>query len=352
MKKLCFLSLFISVSAFAFGGGGGGTASPSARYKGLDSVGVHFGGEGQVQIQFNCVPDEQATSDYGLCTCLTENAEFDYTSGKCTCKTGWEQKGTQCEFACTEIENCAEYDENCDCARCKAYYKLADNPNGDVYETGGEQDVKSAPYCVLYDKYDTECCPENMMFNGKDGCVCDWNSIWNEDKTGCTPCPDGKEADTYKRTECVNKCKPDQYHFPYFGMCYDCDGNLPVSTNTYECDRCAIQGASPRELSKVDSIQVTDDDRYCVLVCKDTEFRNDKGECISCSTKSSYNPQGDSCDRCSGRKMDGENCVLCAEDDKCECPENMVADGQGGCKCDSASVPNADGTAGCSLLSE
>ncbi len=121
-------SLFAASSVFAFGGGGGDSSSSPQRYQtGVDSFGTHFGGEGQVQIQFSCVDNEQATSDYGLCTCLTENAEFDYTSGKCTCKTGWTQKGASCELVCPEIENCAEYDENCGCQSCKTRYDLQDN---------------------------------------------------------------------------------------------------------------------------------------------------------------------------------------------------------------------------------
>ncbi len=186
MKKLYFLSLFISVSAFAFGGGGG-SSSGSARYEtGVDSFGTHFGGEGQVQIQFNCVPDEQAPTDWGLCTCLTENATFDYDLGKCTCKKGWRltKKGT-CEFPCEgefdivnangECETCPyktlPNDERTKCNPCYIAPVIAENECLTYSSTENGCDIIITPkpkgtYCMFY-------VGSSGLCDGQGNCLCD-----------------------------------------------------------------------------------------------------------------------------------------------------------------------------------
>ncbi len=330
LSTLAGLSFLASSLAFAFGGGGGSSSSSQRYNTGVDSFGAHFGGEGQVQIQFNCVPDEQATSDYGLCTCLTENAEFDYTSGKCTCKTGWTQKGTQCEFACTEIENCTEYNDDCTCKTC-----------ADISYPDDQGGCTACPNGALWTGEGTECypCPKGEFQNWKGGCIsCSATDGYlyvplSECTNTCanTEYP-RKSIDYYGENLCVLETCPEGYFRDKYGYCLACSTTkTSYDADADECSTACANSGYPR-------IMIGD---CCALeTCPEGHFRDIDGSCYPCfKAEVVYNTDATRCTNACNtsdspywRYPTGlSGCKLCQVGDQCTCPEGQTYQGNGQC---------------------
>ncbi len=326
--KSFLLSAFVTTSLLAAGsvlafGGGGGSSSSSQRYQtGVDSFGTHFGGEGQVQIQFNCVPDEQATSDYGLCTCLTENAEFDYTSGKCACKTGWIQKGASCELVCPEIENCAEYDADCECVKCgttsilNADGKCKACPKGYVSNQEGTKcDQCADGYFMLLNNQCVSCLEDNIAF------LVDWGGDYTPEvtKESCLTCDNRTVIDIYPYTGgrydyCVIKNCPTNSFRAADGLCYSCDktegGTIPPADPVAStCGDCS--NLEPR---------ISSTGLICYQKCSTgTVLDANSNSCVPCNYEGSFSTiTEEECTACTNpaREIDNNQCVLVCKSDE------------------------------------
>ncbi len=299
------LSFLASSLAFAFGGGGGGgTASPSARYKGVDSFGAHFGGSGQVEIEFTDCNDDKTSADYGLCTCLDPNAKYLIDAKKCVCKGGWKQEGKNCVFTCSgkEVDRCLEYDENCACISCQSGFSVV---SGICAFTPNFSGNLTPPYenCLTFSNgtctqcengyylQDTECvtsCSAGYYTKGT-SCVQDCGVGYKVDGSACVACG---TADINQKCGCGEnkvwngeKCVCKQ---GYFGSnCYSCDYNfnlnIPRDVTKEQCAACNYQNSShPREI-----ITNSYGEEFCAFTCAKGELRvvpslTGIGQCISC----------------------------------------------------------------------
>ncbi len=320
-------SLFAAGSAFAFGGGGGGDSSSSPqRYQtGVDSFGTHFGGEGQVQIQFNCVPDEQATSDYGLCTCLAENVEFDYDLGKCICNTGFIQKKDTCVFDITftgtldtPYNNCLVF-ANGVCQECTTNYYLKGSECVQNCGTSWKvaDDNKTCTQCDAGEKCD---CGNWKEADGNGGCVCTNIPNCTEQNTEtcgqCITCANGyykNVSETCTPANVVTNCeeyedctdlncackKCETAYFPNGDgsacvLCNTTDGYPMSSTDTDKCGQCD-ETDSKRKLHTNSQGETN-----CVLdiSCAATFAMDDNGVCKTCLTNEVFLTTSDECKKC------------------------------------------------------
>jgi len=156
MKKLgIVLLLLASTSAFAFGGGGGGQGRTHKWYRhGVDSIGVHIGGDGGADI-ITCKDDEELidgkclkkcgeglerNTDNTCTVCTNGNVYLSYNADPCGTTTPMNEAATGCE--CTNADGkCVsfEYDSgwNMICAA------------SDATPCKSNKDCASTEYCAL-----------------------------------------------------------------------------------------------------------------------------------------------------------------------------------------------------------
>ncbi len=171
-KTLLFTTmLLVATSAFAFGGIFGGGSHKSHTYNGVDSIGVHYNGEDQADIQTSC-PQHSEWSDI-----------------ECVCESGWTMDGNICRpnskpvcedegmYWCTTTQTCVA-DVNACMALCPD-----DRKCGDV--CCGEGNVCNP---------DTNtCCYQDLEGNMDEGMCCDssgsigYGTAENDWAGGCCP---------------------------------------------------------------------------------------------------------------------------------------------------------------------
>ncbi len=279
MKKLYFLSLFISVSAFAFGGGGG--SSGGQRYDtGVSSFGTHFGGNGNADVSFGCgdcaEPDE---TQGGVCVAKEEGKIYNPLTGKCvddlcynipktTCYLGcamdlttetavpeYAANGLKCttnnkqgacyEGGCDEcavqIENCATLGDNCTCTTCKAGFVLSEDktecacPSGTSLQANGH------------------CCPDGYRLS------IDSNNIGT-----CIACPAGTFQPAANQTACVS-CPPGTVSTGGVSICTPCQpGTFQDKAGQAKCEKCLAGYTSSAGASSCTCIHnYVSDDQIC-----------------------------------------------------------------------------------------
>ena len=189
MKKIFLftLAILISVTAFAFGGGGGGRVS--SQYKrGVSSYGIHFGGEGQVDIDIrDCDEDTETLVDRLCCP----NAHLAINGDTLTCcEAGYMPKGEANAQICCHPD---EVNKNGACAQPDC--KPCEVRNGE-----GQCVPKECGVCQECNESNGNCVPDTSL--NDESCVQYGQTgiCWNG---GCykNPCDGFVPQDCEKRCE-------------------------------------------------------------------------------------------------------------------------------------------------------
>ena len=263
MKKLLLVSLvlFISANVLAFGGGGSGRVA--SHYKsGVDSFGIHYGGDGDVEIDIRDCDDEGETWTGDQC-CPNSFVYIKNGYQKCCNDDGYKLQGGECIKTCPMGfvllgEDCVDLCENWDRDGAPTCARECD------WRTG----------LGIPESEDT-ICGNHMHCSGVDNlCVCDETFVLKDEYScGC----------------------PDQYVIES-GKCVSLCANYEATICKPSCDWTTGEGIPATDKPSCGTNKVCDTNGECVWAsCSDSnKERNDEtnGECL-CKNRNSHGCDAD-----------------------------------------------------------
>ena len=260
---------------------------------------------------------------------------YDTASKTISCNEGYEKHGTGCYVTC---HSCMDTNNKCwnngKCIECPAGCST-------------DRDCPGAQHCSS-----THCCPQNFEWSDTelaclksctktkdcydtlvcDGklCRCPTGQAYNKQYQVC--CNTGLTYDP-KTGVCVcidgNCCTENQVWDPDKKVCIskECDADIDCGENQICCpenDESCLQHTCICHAAYVRDPET----KKCILPCETDE------DCHAKCSNDELNCSSDKRCGCDpGKKLIGCTCYNCDKGEKCNCPGDMVADGEGHCGC-------------------
>ena len=292
------LVFFVSTEVSAFGGRRAGYYE--ALEKGLDSFGIHYGGNTQVDIKFEC-EDKNATPDiHGVCKC---NAGYKDENGVCVKDACANFKATDCIKTCTSLNGDATYTYGTFCSNgyfCNSN-RVCENPcydmtcqsctpkngeatfanqtNGSYCDDGACQSGTCVNMCIGK-TWDNEC----------QECDIHTGNITN--KSNDTLCPDDDGADNYicQSGSCTDPCT--------IGEHASFEPTACITGHHAENGACVLDYAEKgtQNCDPDHPTYVCDGEGVCT--CPEGWFLNSTESCIACSNYTAYEATAGACAKC------------------------------------------------------
>ncbi len=379
------LAILVTSSAFAFGGHGGSRKTSIYRGTGVDSIGVHIGGqkscpENRVRVNGVCVCVDgyddidgdclesclaaETRDDNNNCVCNHNNGYYGspgscqlcdddrkiIRNNQCVCDSQYDDINGTCYLKCNANETRDE-GYNCICDNGEGYYGSA----GSCQQCSGTGKIIQNNSCVCSSSYDTigtTCYPKcnaNETRDSNNNCICNNNNGYYGSAGSCQSCEgEGKIISD-------NQCVCDSEHDNIGGTCYPkCnDGETRDSGNNCICDNangyygsagsCQQCSGTGKIINNNDCVCSSDYDTIsgtCYLKCNTNEIRDTNNNCI-CDNSNGYYGDAGNCLSCEGEnKVIKDNVCVCADgyemyNNACvaKCTERQERDSNGMCSC-------------------
>ena len=219
-KSLLFVtSLLIATSAFAFGSGSRAEKTKITIASGVDSIGVHFGGDDEGDISFECPKNSTWVADSFACIC---NDGYVMKKGACVESGDDPTPGPDPEPepgpGPTPTNPCEDFVPTACALSC-------DEQTGIDYKDVGAE------------------CDEHRICDANYDCICDTTNSWYEGLDGCIFCDPELHLEYDERTKtCV--CAAGYAYLEYNPACVevigDCSRNSDCADGQY-CDLSASE---------------------------------------------------------------------------------------------------------------
>ncbi|MBQ3695891.1 MAG: hypothetical protein II938_02855 [Alphaproteobacteria bacterium] len=118
MKQFLLVSTLLLTSASAFAFGGNFRTKATRSDFGVTSVGIHYGGKNQADVDFECNGKHEKKDIYGICTCEAGYRKENNVCVEDICETDDEcQEGVCVDKTCHSYNYCVETDSNGYCLK-------------------------------------------------------------------------------------------------------------------------------------------------------------------------------------------------------------------------------------------